>query len=153
MPASKRRQVCTHERQLQVQPLGVVGHWVRGGLSEAEWLNALQASRWVLRVSSGCEHVTVSRCIYLNVPFGAKIITRTTFITVGELFPQLHTHISYTSLIVEELLCVMHAYLWRMFVLPLLNHRQAITQQYCLGNNVQLHAHQLHNNNCRGVTQ
>ena len=38
---------------------------------------------------------------------GAKINTHATFI-VGELISQLHTYISYTALIVEELICVMH---------------------------------------------
>ena len=37
--------------------------------------------------------------------------THTTFI-VGELMLQLHTHISYTALIVKELICVMRVYLW-----------------------------------------
>ena len=54
------------------------------------------------------------------LPIGAKIITHTTF-AVGELMSQLHTHthISCTTLIVEELICVMHVYLWCLLVLPL----------------------------------
>ena len=41
-----------------------------------------------------------------GITIGAKIITHTTFI-VGKFISQLHTHISYTALIVEELFCVM----------------------------------------------
>ena len=52
---------------------------------------------------------------------------------VGEFFTiaHTHTHISYTTLIVNcrELIYVMHVYLWCLFVLPLLYHRKAITQQ------------------------
>ena len=57
---------------------------------------------------------------------GAKVITHTTFI-VGELLVQLraHTHISYTTLIVEEFVYVMRVYLWCLSVLPLLYYRKA----------------------------
>ena len=48
-----------------------------------------------------------------ELTIGAKIITRTTLI-VGALFLQLHTHISYITLIVEELFCVMCAYFWSL---------------------------------------
>ena len=56
---------------------------------------------------------------FLRVRFtiGVKIITRTTFI-VGELFCN-YTHISYTTLIGDELIYVMRVYLWCLLVLPL----------------------------------
>ena len=66
--------------------------------------------------------------------------THTTFI-VGELLSQLrarthtHTHISYTTLIVEEFICVMRVYLCCLVILPLL---------YQKGD--------LHNNNARGIS-
>ena len=56
--------------------------------------------------------------LFLENTSGAKIITRTTFI-VGELMSLLHTHISYTAIIVDDLICVMRVFLWCLFVLPL----------------------------------
>ena len=63
-----------------------------------------------------------------------------------------YTHISYTTLLVEELIYVMRVYLWCLLVFPL----YYITERHLhnhngWGVNIQLHAHQLHNNNCWGI--
>ena len=83
-------------------------------------------------------HITQEQTI------GAKITARTTFI-VGELISKLHTH-QYTNWIVEELVCVMRAYLWCLFVLPLWYHGKQLHNNNARGVSIQLHAHQLHNN-------
>ena len=81
---------------------------------------------------------------------GAKIITHTTFI-VEEFILQLHTHISCTTLIVEELICViMCASCVCLSCLYYITESQ-LHSKNAQGINIQLHAHQLHNNNCWGV--
>ena len=66
---------------------------------------------------------------------GAAITTRTTLLLgiFSRKCARTHTHISYTTLLVEDLICVMCAHIWCPFALLLLYHREAITQQQCFG--------------------
>ena len=68
-----------------------------------------------------------------SLPLEQKSLHTQLFI-VGELISQLHTHISYTTSIVEKLLCVIRVYLWCLLVFPLWYRRKAITRQECSGN-------------------
>ena len=61
------------------------------------------------------------------------------------------THISYTALIVEELICVMRVYLWCLPVCPYDISERQLHNNNARGTNIQLHAHQLQINNCWGI--
>ena len=69
---------------------------------------------------------------FSTVPLEHKSLHAQPFI-VGELFRN-YTHVSYTTSIVKKSMCAIRMYLWCLFVLPLLYHRKAITQQQCSGN-------------------
>ena len=72
----------------------------------------------MLKGAANVQHVTIFLVNMFLTTIGAKIITHTQLSRLGNEFRNC-THISYTISIVEELIGVMHVYLWCLFVLPL----------------------------------
>ena len=117
--------------------LGCLYYWSRKGYMHkkqiGEFISKLHTHRLHKNNTEGTNCVTI---IQFSIPLEQKSFYTHNFYCWGIKFCNCtHTHISYTSLIVEESIYVMRVYLWYLFVLPLLYHTER----------------QLHNHNDRGI--